>query len=167
MVTLGHHKRRRRSTHEHGCNNNSGRTASLPSNENGQDQEVQQPPPTSTQQKAPQQPPPTSTQQKAPPARKIVSSSTTHEKVVAEFTTQELSAFLAFLQTAASSAITPQCGDGTTVTATTDLTTASPTNDGGRPLQCNKKYIDFAKLQEFDLDFGSRIKQSLIMTRHG
>jgi hypothetical protein len=173
MGTLGHHKRRRRNTHEHGCNNNSGRAASLPSNENGQDQEVQQPPPTLSspvkgtppsktaasstitplsfaQQKAPQ----ASTQQKAPPARKIVASYTTHEKVVAEFTTQELSAFLAFLQTAASSTITPQCGNVTTATAMSGLRTDSPTNDG-LPLHCNNKYTDFAKLQEFDLDFGS------------
>jgi hypothetical protein len=93
--------------------------------------------------------------EKAPP-RKLTALS----KVVVEFTAQQLSAFLAFLRREKHAL---PCGQGTMVGTTTGTTTTDDStttrNDDSTdpflPLYCNNKYIEFEKLSEFDLDFGS------------
>ncbi len=98
-------------------------------------------------------------------AASITPLSSMHEKVVADFTTEELSTFLAFLWQEKTAA---HCGQGThppnsavdtitTGTITTDSTDDAATNSTVRslPLHCNNRYIDFEKLSDFDLDFGS------------
>jgi hypothetical protein len=85
-------------------------------------------------------------------ASSITSLSSTPGKVVEDFTTEELSAFLAFLR---QDKTTSHSGQGTRHPTPA---TRSPTTDSTEcllPLHCNIKYIDFEKLSEFNLDFDS------------
>jgi hypothetical protein len=104
------------------------------------------------------------------PPKKIVASiiplSSVHQNVV-EFTEEQLPYFLAFLGREKTAL---RCGQGTvcpsnpaTGTTTTSTTSsdstdeATTTNSASRslPLHWNNKYIDFEKLLEFNINFGS------------
>jgi hypothetical protein len=102
------------------------------------------------------------------PTKKLAASitpiSSTHQKVVVQFTEEELAGFLSFLRRQKAAA---HCGQGThppnsaagtttTTGTTTDSLNDATTNSTPRalPLHCNNRYIDFEKLSDFDLDFG-------------
>jgi hypothetical protein len=171
MGTLGRHKRRRRNTSVHGCRNDNGRGTTPLQQEDGnaiKEQASLEAHPSSRNEQEPtdmspilqsSSPPRKSADlsiaEKAPP-RKLTALS----KVVVEFTAQQLSAFLAFLRREKHAV---PCGQGTMVGTTTGTTTTDDStttrNDDSTdpflPLYCNNKYIEFEKLSEFDLDFGS------------
>jgi hypothetical protein len=180
MGTLGRHKRRRRNTCQHECPNTSGgRTTGLeekgnslldaslepplsPSAANDEREQHAEPPTTFSSPMKPSTLWPKNTDntqgtlKSTDPTQKAAASitplSSTPGKVVADFTTEELSAFLAFLR---QDKTTSPSGQGTRHPTPA---TPSPTTDSTEcllPLHCNNKYIDFEKLSEFNLDFDS------------
>jgi hypothetical protein len=169
MAMLGRHKWRRQNTHQHGCNNRSGKhggdnptlkedgdsssldasfalNKSSPTSSANQQQEQDH---TNIPVEAAGQPtfspPQTSLNKKAmntAPQRKSVGSSTEQQKVLAEFTEEKLLGFLAFLRRENSKT-------HSTNGKNTNKSTADPS------LHYNNQYIEFEKLSEFTLDFDS------------
>jgi hypothetical protein len=180
MGTLGRHKRRRRNTHQHGCNNISGQhggddptlkedgdssfldasfalqTSSPNSSltQATQQQEAQERTEIPVKKAAghptfsPPQKPPNKKAMNAAPQRKSLVSSTEQQKVLAEFTEEELFGFLAFLRRRDNNKTH-------STNETTEPTTNEPTAAEEPSLHYNNQYIDFEKLSEFTLDFDS------------
>ena len=130
---------------------------------------LKNPPPTSTLHNAP---PLSTLKNKFPALKKAPPSSTLHklpllstsQTTVLEFTTEELSAFVDFLRrdktkachptsTTTATTTTPATGTTTADTATNTETTSLNYRDSFPPLHCQRQYVEFGKVQDFDLDF--------------
>jgi hypothetical protein len=222
MGGLARHKRRRRNTYQHGCNNpdgqgNSSLEGSLEPEHTkkptasssptvAQEQHTKKPTASSSPTVAQAQHTELPTKLSSPlmepsilgpnndaaqsilkststdPTKKLAASitpiSSTHQKVVVQFTEEELAGFLSFLRRQKAAA---HCGQGThppnsaagtttTTGTTTDSLNDATTNSTPRalPLHCNNRYIDFEKLSDFDLDHAPNagIRQQILPPRY-
>jgi hypothetical protein len=175
MGTLGRHKRRRRNTSEHECRNNTGRARIQEQDAGNSSLEASSEPQEEQQSAAKIEEAPTTTSTTGttfstktssilgpkngatgdPPTKPAASKTpllSTQEKVIAEFSEDELLGFLALLRQQNSKTAST---NGSSTTTPNSSTTTETTECSSLPLHSNNQYINFEKFSEFTLDFNA------------